>query len=47
LKEDFVLERAGVAGAADLHRLLGEALPFLQLAGEELDAGDAFDFFRS
>jgi hypothetical protein len=41
-----ILERAGVAGAHDFQRLLGQALPFLQLAGEEFDPGDAFNFFH-
>src|SRR5690242_21807716 len=46
VEKDFVLERARVSGADDVHRLFRQALPFLQLAGEELDAGNAFDFFH-
>ena len=44
VEEDFVLERAFVLCPDDVHGLGRQALPFLQLAGEEFDAGDAFDF---
>jgi transglutaminase-like putative cysteine protease len=46
VEKDLVLERACVLRAYDLHRLLRQPLPFRDLAGEECDAGDAFDFLH-
>src|SRR5262245_35919502 len=43
VEEYFVLERAGVPGPHDLHGLLRQALPFLELTGMKFDSCDACD----
>src|SRR5438105_2479150 len=43
VEEHFVLQGAWVSGSHDLHGLLSQALPLVQLAGVELDPCDALD----
>lgn len=47
VEEDLVLQRAGVLGADDLHRLFAQRLVFRQLARPDDCAGDALDLFHA
>src|SRR5207253_7358840 len=43
VEEHLVLQGAWVSGSHDLHGLLSQALPLVELAGAELDPCDALD----